>query len=75
VTSYCTLPKAEEDLVKGAKWIRADNPQAASRFLDTVFATFKRLAKFPESGPLARFKNRRLSHVRFVCYLHLLIVG
>jgi toxin ParE1/3/4 len=65
VISYRTLPKADEDLIEGAKWIHADNPQASRRFLDSAFATFDRLANFPESGPPARLKNRRLSDVRF----------
>ena len=60
-----TTPRADEDLVEGARWIHADNPQAAHRFLDTAFETFDRLAKFPESSPLARLRNRRLTGVRF----------
>ena len=62
---YKARPRADEDLVEGAKWIFADNPQAARRFLDVVFETFDRLAEFPESGPLARLKNHRLVGVRF----------
>ena len=65
MSGYRILPKADEDLIEGARWIRADNPQAARRFLDAGFAAFDRLAEFPESGPLARFKNRRLAGVRF----------
>jgi plasmid stabilization system protein ParE len=65
VTGYRTLPKADEDLIEGAKWIQVDNPEAARRFLDAAFAAFDRLAEFPESGPLARLRNRRLVHVRF----------
>lgn len=65
MTVYRTRPKADEDLIEGARWIRADNPQAAQRFLDVAFDAFDRLAEFPESGPLACFKNRRLAHVRF----------
>lgn len=60
-----TTPRADEDLINGARWIRADNPQAARRFLDAAFDAFDRLAEFPESGPLARFKNRKLAAVRF----------
>jgi plasmid stabilization system protein ParE len=65
VNGYCTTPKADDDLVEGARWIRADNPQAARSFLDAAFDAFDRLAEFPESGPPARFKNRRLAAVRF----------
>ena len=62
---YRTTPKADEDLIEGARWIRADNPQAARRFLDAAFDAFDRLAEFPESGPVASFKNRRLANIRF----------
>jgi plasmid stabilization system protein ParE len=65
VSGYRTTPKADEDLVEGARWIRADNPQAARRFLNAAFDAFDRLTEFPESGPLARFKNRKLAAVRF----------
>ena len=65
MSDYHTLPKADDDLIAGARWIRADNPQAARRFLDAAFDTFDRLADFPESGPLARFKSRRLAGIRF----------
>jgi plasmid stabilization system protein ParE len=60
-----TFPRADEDLIEGARWIRADSPQSARRFLEVAFQTFDRLAEFPESGPVARFKNRRLAGVRF----------
>ncbi|HEX9046486.1 MAG TPA: type II toxin-antitoxin system RelE/ParE family toxin [Verrucomicrobiae bacterium] len=62
---YYTTPKADEDLIEGAQWIRADNPKAARQFLDTAFATFERLAQFPGSGPLARLKSRQLANIRF----------
>ncbi len=62
---YFTRPKADEDLIEGARWIRADNPGAARRFLDAAFEACERLAQFPESGALARFKNRKLVGVRF----------
>ena len=65
MSGYRTTPKADDDLVEGARWIRADNPQAARRFLDAAFDAFDRLAEFPESGPPARFRNRRLAAVRF----------
>ena len=38
---------------------------AARRFLETVFETFERLGKFPESGPTGRLKHRQLADVRF----------
>ena len=65
MSAYRTTPKADEDLIEGARWIRADNPVAARRFLDTAFKTFERLGRFPESGPLTKLKPRRLSRIRF----------
>ncbi|HMP81115.1 MAG TPA: type II toxin-antitoxin system RelE/ParE family toxin [Verrucomicrobiota bacterium] len=65
MSGYHALPKADEDLIEGARWIRADNPQAARRFLGAAFEAFDRLAEFPESGPMARLKNRRLANIRF----------
>jgi plasmid stabilization system protein ParE len=65
MSGYRTRPKADQDLVAGARWILADNPDAARRFLDAAFEAFDRLAEFPESGPPARLKHRRLAGVRF----------
>ena len=65
MSGYRTTPKADDDLIEGARWIRADNPQAARCFLDAAFDAFDRLAKFPESSPLACFKNRKLAAIRF----------
>jgi len=62
---YRTTPKTDEDLVESARWIRANNPKAARRFLNAAFDAFDRLAQFPESGPLVRINNRRLTGVRF----------
>jgi toxin ParE1/3/4 len=66
--TYKTRPRADEDLIEGAKWICADNPPAARRFLDLAFETFGRLAEFPESAPLARLKSRRLVGARFCVF-------
>ena len=65
MSGYLTTPRAEEDLIAGARWIRADNPQAARRFLDAAFQTFDRLAEYPEFGPQARLKHRKLTGIRF----------
>ncbi len=65
MTGYRTAPKADDDLIEGTRWIRADNPAAARRFLGAAFEAFDRLARFPESGPLVRLKHRRLAGVRF----------
>lgn len=57
--------EADEDLIAGRDFIRADNDRAALAFLDTAFETFDRLAQFPETGPKANFKHRSLKGVRF----------
>jgi len=63
--SWRASPETDEDLIAGRDFIASDNEQAARGFLDAAFAAFDRLAEFPESGPLARFRNRRLAGVRF----------
>jgi toxin ParE1/3/4 len=60
-----TTPSSDADLIEGARWIRADSPEAARRFLDAAFASFDRLARFPQSAPLARLKAQRLAGMRF----------
>ncbi len=65
MTGYRTPPKADNDVVECARWILAENPTVARRFLDATFEGFDRLAKFPKSGPMARLKHRRLAGIRF----------
>ena len=50
MTGYRTTPKADDDLLEGARWICADNPSAARRFLNAAFEAFDRLVRFPESA-------------------------
>lgn len=59
-------PETDEDLVAARNFIAADNEQAARDFLDAAFDAFERLAKFPETGPTARFKHRALKGLRFL---------
>lgn len=66
MSGYRTKPRADADLIAGARWILTDNPDAARRFLDAAFESFGRLATFPESGALTHLRNRRLAGVRFV---------
>jgi plasmid stabilization system protein ParE len=66
--NYATRPRADEDLVACARWIQADHPQAARRFLDAAFRTFDQLAQFPKSAPAARLRSKRLKTVR-VCVM------
>lgn len=65
MSGYRTTPKADDDLIESARWICSDNPPAARRFLELAFATFDRIAKFPEFGPRAQLKHRQLAQVRF----------
>jgi plasmid stabilization system protein ParE len=63
--SYTIRPAARNDLAASYEWIFGDNPAAAEAFLNSARDTFERLAKFPESGALARFKSKKLADVRF----------
>jgi plasmid stabilization system protein ParE len=65
VGHYLAKPTVDEDLLRNAKWIAPDNPDAAQRFLNTAFKSFDFLAGFPEAGPKARLKHERLKDIRF----------
>lgn len=65
MTSYRITARADDDLVTSARWILAENPPAARRFLDAAFTSFERIAAFPEFCPRARLKHRRLTKVHF----------
>jgi len=65
VSYYVAKPEVDEDLVRHAKWIELDNPEAARRFLEAALKSFEFLASFPEAGPKASFKHERLKDVRF----------
>ena len=62
---YFAKPEVDADLMRSAEWIALDNPVSAEKFLDTAFKSFEFLARFPEAGPRARMKDRRLKDVRF----------
>ena len=47
---YVLTPLAEADLVAAAAWIAAEDPGAATRFLDAAYAAFERLARHPGLG-------------------------
>src|ERR1700733_12525819 len=63
--NWLASPETDEDLIAARNFIAADNKAAARDFLDAAFEAFDRLAQFPEMGPLARFKHRRLKGMRF----------
>jgi len=60
-----TRPAADEDLIRGRKWIEKDNPEAAQQFLKGARECFDRLGQFPELGVLARLKGKEFAGVRF----------
>jgi toxin ParE1/3/4 len=55
---------ARSDLLHLARWIAADNPGAAHRFLDAARAATDMLAEIPKLGPRGRFRSRGLSRIR-----------
>jgi plasmid stabilization system protein ParE len=63
-------PRVDEDLIAARDFIGADNERAAIAFLDTAFEIFDLLSRFPEMGPSARLKHRRLKGVRFFVLPH-----
>jgi len=65
MAGYIAKPRVDQDLIRNAGWIERDNPEAAVRFLDTAFKSFEFLARVPEAGIKARFRNERLKDVRF----------
>ena len=67
---WTASPRVDEDLIAGRDFIAADSERAALAFLDTVFAIFDLLAQFPEMGPLARMKDRKLKRLRFFVLPH-----
>jgi plasmid stabilization system protein ParE len=64
--NWGTTPEADADLIRGRKWIEADHPEAAQRFLATARECFDRLGQLPELGPLARLKGEEFKGLRFL---------
>jgi toxin ParE1/3/4 len=58
--------QTDDDLIAARDFIASDNERAARDFLDAVFETFDRLARFPEMGPQAHFKHQALKNVRYL---------
>ena len=58
-------PEVDDDLIEGRDYIRGDNDVAARAFLNTAFETFDLLGDFPEMGPCARFRSKKLRDLRF----------
>ena len=60
--------EVDDDLIEGRDYIRGDNDIAARAFLDAAFETFELLGDFPEMGPRARLRSKKLRDLRFFCY-------
>jgi plasmid stabilization system protein ParE len=58
-------PEVDDDLIEGRNFIRADSDVAARAFLNTAFETFDLLGDFPEMGPRARLRSKKLRDLRF----------
>ena len=57
--------EVDDDLIEGRDYIRGDNDIAARAFLNTAFETFDLLGDFPEMGPRARLRSKKLRDLRF----------
>jgi plasmid stabilization system protein ParE len=62
--------QVDDDLIAARDFIAADNERAALAFLNSAFELFALLARFPEMGPLARVRHRKLREIRFVVLPH-----
>jgi plasmid stabilization system protein ParE len=58
-------PEVDEDLIEGRDFIRGDNDVAARNFLNAAFETFDLLGEFPEMGPRARLRSKKLCDLRY----------
>lgn len=63
------LPSAEKDFMEIIEYIRADNPTAASNFIDQIDETVSKLELFPLLGQVP--KDRRLQSQNY----RILILG
>jgi antitoxin ParD1/3/4/toxin ParE1/3/4 len=54
MAEYVLSPEALNDLQNVWDFIAADNPEAANRMVDELFAAFERLAEWPGSGHTRR---------------------
>ena len=57
--------EVDEGLIEGRDYIRSDNDVAALDFLNAAFETFDLLGDFPEMGPQARLRSKKLRDLRF----------
>ena len=64
MAEYILAPDVEAELWLIWEFIAADNPDAATKVVETAFATFKTLADNPGLGRLRQFRQRALKGVR-----------
>lgn len=64
MADYVLDPIVEDELWAIWLFIAKDNPEAATRVIESAYETFKLLAANPESGRLRKFENPRLSGIR-----------
>lgn len=57
-------PIVEDELWSIWQFIAQDNPDAATRVIETAYETFARLAANPNLGRIRKFRNPRLSGIR-----------
>jgi toxin ParE1/3/4 len=62
-------PEAIGDLTEAWNYIAADNPQAATRIVDTIRAKAEYLSRFPNLGRPGPTKNSRLLVVVGTSYI------
>ena len=65
MSNFVLSPFVEGELLAIWEFIARDNADAAGRVVDAAFQTFEALAATPEMGVKRKFKNPRLSDVRF----------
>ena len=62
-------PIAVQRAIEAARYIAADNPQAARAWVDALFSTVERLARFPQSGRVVpELGRRRVREILFGAY-------
>jgi len=58
-------PKARRDLIEIAVALERNSRRASARFLDAADATFTRLARSPESGPVVEHDDPATEGLRY----------
>lgn len=64
MSKFSLSPFALDELLRIEEAIAADSPQAAIRFIDAAYETFRQLAETPLIGRARRFQNSKLENLR-----------